>query len=199
MHIRKVPTPEEFNRIVESIWKEQSTPAQRRNVHPNLAMNYIRARYREVFKKKFPYRFHIGSGNRRTWAEYGTFTVNPDQGWHDINHDMSHWMERRLTGEAHSNQQLRFERDGAALICRRFLRDEPYVEPKEDSRCTGAACSQSGRQHQALGGKAEASGERTKEAEGEETLLRQGVSRTGLLASPFFFLYSRRGQLWSTV
>ena len=53
MHIRKVPTPEEFNRIVESIWKEQSTPAQRRNVHPNLAMNYIRARYREVFKKSF--------------------------------------------------------------------------------------------------------------------------------------------------
>ena len=40
-------------------------------------------------------------------------------------------MERRLTGEAHSNQQLRFERDGAALICRRFLRDEPYVEPKK--------------------------------------------------------------------
>jgi hypothetical protein len=59
------------------------------------------------------------------------FTVNPDQGWHDINHDMGHWLERRLTGEAHSNQQLRFERDGALLICRRFLRDEPYVEPKK--------------------------------------------------------------------
>lgn len=131
MHIRKVPTPEDYNRTVEKIWSEQSTVAQRRNVHPNLAMNYIRARYREVFKKKFPYRFHIGSGNRRTWATYGTFTVNPDQGWHDINHDMSHWLERRLTGDAHSNQQLRMERDGAALICRRFLRDEPYVEPKK--------------------------------------------------------------------
>ncbi len=131
MYIKKVPTPEDFNRVVESIWAEQSTSAQRRNVHPNLAMNYIRARYREVFKKKFPYRFHIGSGNRRTWADYGTFTVNPDQGWHDINHDMSHWLERRLSGDAHTNRQLRFERDGAALICRRFLRDKPYVEPKK--------------------------------------------------------------------
>ena len=173
--------------------------AQRRNVHPNLAMNYIRARYREVFKKKFPYRFHIGSGNRRTWAEYGTFTVNPDQGWHDINHDMSHWMERRFDwgGSFQPTAAVRAGRCSTHLSpvpARRTLR-----RAQEDSRCTGAACSQSGRQHQALGGKAEASGERTKEAEGEETLLRQGVSRTGLLASPFFFLYSRRGQLWSTV
>ena len=126
-----MPTAHDYNRVVEKIWNEQSTNAQRRNVHPNLAKNFIRAMYRQVMKKKFPYRFHIGSGNRRTWAEYGTFTVNPDQGWHDINHDMSHWLERRLSGSAHSDSQLRLEQDGAALICRRFLRDEPYVDPKK--------------------------------------------------------------------
>ncbi len=134
MYARKVPTPEEFDRIVESIWREQSTPEQRRNVHPNLAKNFIRAMYRQVMKKPFPYKIRIGSGNRRTWCRWGVFTVNPDQGWHDINHDMGHWLERQLTGDAHSNQQLRFERDGALLICRRFLRDEPYEKPKKSTR-----------------------------------------------------------------
>jgi len=126
-----MPTPAEYNRIVESIWKEGSTREQRLNVHPNLAMNFIRAFYREVMKKPFPYKLRIGTGNRRTWCRWGVFTVNPEQGWHDINHDMGHWLERQLSGGAHSDQQLRFERDGATLICRRFLRDEPYVEPKK--------------------------------------------------------------------
>jgi len=126
-----MPTPAEYNRIVESIWSEGSTPQQRRNVHPNLAMNFVRAFYRQIMKKPFPYELRIGTGNRRTWCKWGVFTVNPDQGWHDINHDMGHWLERQLTGDAHSDQQLRFERDGAALIVRKFLRDEPYVEPKK--------------------------------------------------------------------
>lgn len=126
-----MPAPNEYERIVESIWKEQSTRQQRRNVHPNLAMNFVRAFYRQVMKKPFPYELRIGTGNRRTWCRWGVFTVNPEQGWHDINHDMGHWLERQLSGGAHSDQQLRLERDGATLICRRFLRDEPYVEPKK--------------------------------------------------------------------
>ena len=60
------------------------------------------------------------------------FTVNPAQGWHDINHDMSHFIERRKTGGAHTDQHLRLERNGAALIVKRFLMDEPYVEPKKE-------------------------------------------------------------------
>ena len=127
-----MPTPSEYNRIVESIWKEGSTPEQRRNVHPNLAKNFIRAFYRQVMKKPFPYELRIGSGNRRTWCRWGVFTVNPNQGWHDINHDMGHWLERQMSGGAHTDQQLRLERDGAALIVRKFLRDEPYVDPKKE-------------------------------------------------------------------
>ena len=53
------------------------------------------------------------------------FTVNPDQGWHDINHDMGHFIERRKSGGAHTDQQLRLERNGANLIVRRFLETEP--------------------------------------------------------------------------
>ena len=129
-----MPTARDYNNVVEKIWDEQSTRHQRFNVHPNLAANYIRAFWKQVMKRKFPYKIRIGSGNRRTWRDSKGFTVNPDQGWHDINHDMSHFLERMITGEAHSDHHLRLERDGAKLICRRFLRDEPYEPPKKPER-----------------------------------------------------------------
>jgi hypothetical protein len=80
---------------------------------------------------KFPWRLRVGSGNRRTWLADFVFTVNPDQGWHDINHDMSHFIERRKHGGAHTDYHVRLEGAGARLIVRRFLRDEPYVDPKK--------------------------------------------------------------------
>ena len=80
---------------------------------------------------KLPWRLRVGSGNRRTWMNDYVFTVNPDQGWHDINHDMSHFIERRGSGGAHTDNQVRLEGAGARLIVRRFLRDEPYVDPKK--------------------------------------------------------------------
>ena len=125
-----MPTPSEYNRIVETIWNEGSTPAQRRNVHPNLAMNYVRAFWKQEVGSKFRWKIRIGTGNRRTWLHRGVFTVNPEQGWHDINHDLGHFIERRRSGGAHTDSQLRLERNGARLIVRKFLRDEPYVEPK---------------------------------------------------------------------
>ena len=129
-----MPTARDYNRVVEKIWDENSTLAQRNNVHPNLAMNYVRAFWKQEMGRKFPYKLRVGSGNRRTWRDSKGFTVNPDQGWHDINHDMSHYIERCKTGAAHSDQHLRLERNGAALICKRFLRDEPYEEPKKSTR-----------------------------------------------------------------
>lgn len=129
-----MPTARDYNNVVGKIWDENSTREQRFNVHPNLAMNYIRAFWKQVMGSKFPYDLRVGSGNRRTWCHGGVFTVNPDQGWHDINHDMSHYLERRITGDAHSDHHLRLERDGAKLICRRFLRDEPYEPPKAQVR-----------------------------------------------------------------
>ncbi|KPL28070.1 MAG: hypothetical protein AMJ72_05355 [Acidithiobacillales bacterium SM1_46] len=129
-----MPTARDYNNVVEKIWEENSTREQRLNVHPNLAMNYVRAFYKQVMGRKFPYKLRIGSGNRRTWRDSKGFTVNPEQGWHDINHDMSHFLERMITGKAHSDSHLRLERDGAALICRRFLRDEPYEPPKAKVR-----------------------------------------------------------------
>lgn len=136
-----MPTARDYNQVVEKIWDEQSTRQQRLNVHPNLAINYVRAMWKQEVGSKFRWKVRIGTGNRRTWLHSGVFTVNPEQGWHDINHDMSHFIERRKTGAAHSDQHLRLERNGAALICRRFLRDEPYVEkkPEKDMQAERAA------------------------------------------------------------
>ena len=126
-----MPTAKDYQLAVETIWQERSTKEQRRNVHPNLAMNYVRAFWKQEMGGKFPWKLRIGSGSRRTWLRSYVFTVNPDQGWHAINHDMSHFIEREKTGGAHTNQHVRLEAAGAALICRRFLRDEPYVEKKK--------------------------------------------------------------------
>ncbi len=126
-----MPTARDYELAVESVWNEKSTAAQRRNVHPNLAKSFVRAMWKQEMGGKLPWKLRIGSGNRRTWMNDFVFTVNPDQGWHDINHDMSHFIERRGSGRAHTDNQVRLESAGARLIVRRFLRDDPYVDPKK--------------------------------------------------------------------
>jgi hypothetical protein len=116
--------PSEYDRLVESIWKE-IPPEQMRNVWPTHAISYVRAMWKAETGRKMRWKVRIGTGNRRTWLQGGVFTVNPQQGWHDINHDMGHFIERRKTGGAHTNGQLNLERNGARLIVRRFLETKP--------------------------------------------------------------------------
>ena len=125
-----MPSAAEYDRIVEAIW-EEIPPEQMRNVWPTHAISYVRAMWKAETGRKFPWKIRIGSGNRDTWLRSGVFTVNPTQGWHDVNHDMSHFIERRTTGKAHSDSQLRRERNGAHLIVRRFLETEPPPEKKK--------------------------------------------------------------------
>ncbi len=124
-----MPTARDYNRVVEAIWKPVPHE-QMSNVWPNHAISYIRAMWKAEVGSKFRWKIRIGTGNRRTWLASGVFTVNPEQGWHDINHDMAHFIERRKTGGAHTDQHLRLERNGANLIVRRFLETEP--PPKKE-------------------------------------------------------------------
>ena len=119
-----MPTAREYTRVVEAIWKPIPFE-QMLNVWPTHAVSYVRAMWKAEMGTKFPWKIRIGTGNRRTWLHSGVFTVNPNQGWHDINHDMGHFIERRKSGGAHTDQQLRLERNGANLIVRRFLETEP--------------------------------------------------------------------------
>lgn len=125
-------TAEDYGRVMGKAWDGVSGK-QMRNVWPTHAKSYIRAFWKSQTGRKFPYKIRIGSGNRDTWLSSGVFTVNPDQGWHDINHDMSHFVHRRMTGKAHAGGHMSRERDGAALIRKRFLEEgPPPVKPKEN-------------------------------------------------------------------
>jgi len=141
-----MPTARDYELVVEKVWREGSTREQRLNVHPNLAINFVRALWKQEVGSKFRWKVRIGTGNRRTWLRSGVFTVNPEQGWHAINHDMSHFIEWRKTGGSHTNQHVRLEGAGARLIVRRFLRDEPYVDKKRerDHVADRAACVDNG-------------------------------------------------------
>lgn len=127
-------TANDYNRIMRKAW-DGVPNSQMFNVWSNHAESYCRAMYKKATGRKFPYKIRIGSGNRRTWVRSGVLTVNPDQGWHDINHDFTHWIERRTTGDAHSDNHLQLEREGAILIRRRFLTDgKPEEKPKPTTR-----------------------------------------------------------------
>jgi hypothetical protein len=102
---------------------------QMRNVWTNHAESYIRAFWKQEVGRKFPWKIRIGSGNRNTWLNGGVFTVNPDRGWHSINHDMSHFIHWKKTGLSHKGGHMSVERDGAELIRRRFLESGP--KPKK--------------------------------------------------------------------
>ena len=124
-----MPTARDYTRVVEAIWKPIPVE-QMLNVWPTHAASFVRAMWKAEMGTKFPWKIRIGTGNRRTWLHSGVFTVNPAQGWHDVNHDMGHFIERRMSGGAHTDSQLRLERNGANLIVRKFLETEP--PPKKE-------------------------------------------------------------------
>jgi hypothetical protein len=62
-----------------------------------------------------PKKFKLTSGNRYTWANAGTFMVNPDHqslsfgGWSAMVHDIAHWAARKLYREGHGPHECFIE------------------------------------------------------------------------------------------
>lgn len=117
-------TAKDYARVMGKAW-DGVPHEQMRNVWENHAKSYVRAFWKQEMGRPFPYKIRIGSGNRNTWLQGRVFTVNPNAGWHDINHDMSHFIHWRRTGLSHQGGHMSVERDGAALIRRRFLEEGP--------------------------------------------------------------------------
>lgn len=119
----------DYNRIMRKAW--DGVPAQQMsNVWKRHAASYVRAFWKSQVGRKFLWKIRFGTGNRRSWLRNGVFTVNPDQGWHDVNHDMSHFIEQRKGDGGHGDVHLERERLGAELIRKRFLEEgpEPVIE-----------------------------------------------------------------------
>lgn len=68
--------------------------------------------YRLAFKKPFTGKVKITSGNRYTYIRRGILYVNPDRGWWDVAHGMSHYASFRLYPgkKPHSHQHAHLER-----------------------------------------------------------------------------------------
>lgn len=70
------------------------------------ACKAVRRLWRKFLGAPCPYELRITSGNRTTWKSSSptvmrgrrvpTFNVNPEQGWRDLVHDLSHWFHRKL-------------------------------------------------------------------------------------------------------
>lgn len=83
------------------------------------------------FCKLAKHRLALTSGRRHTWYRYGTFYVNPDKGWHNLVHNISHWVERCRTGDAHSKTHARLElRLVKQVVKRGWLEGKLRRQPK---------------------------------------------------------------------
>lgn len=127
-------TANDYNRIMHKAW--QGVPVEQVfNVWENHAASYCRAMWKKATGRKLTAKIRFGTGNRYTWIRNGVLTINPSAGWKEINHDFTHCIERRTTGDAHSDTHLELERQGAELIKRKFLTEGPQPEkPKPTTR-----------------------------------------------------------------
>lgn len=120
-------TANDYNRIMHKAWQDVPNE-QLFNVWESHAASYCKAMWKKATGRKLTAKIRFGTGNRYTWIRRGVLTVNPSAGWKEINHDFTHCIERRTTGDAHSDKHLERERYGAEMIRKRFLMEGPQPE-----------------------------------------------------------------------
>lgn len=68
--------------------------------------------YRHVFKKKCLLPVKVTSGRNYSYIRSGTLRVNPDKGWDELVHELSHSFHRRLSdAKPHSYPHARLEKE----------------------------------------------------------------------------------------
>lgn len=62
------------------------------------AISAAKRLYRFIMKKRWTGQMKLTSGRRSSWVRWwrGTIIVNPQRGWHDLVHELSHDFHRRL-------------------------------------------------------------------------------------------------------
>ena len=100
------------------------------------AISAAKRLYRFGMGKAWKGSIRLTSGNRYTWIRYGTFTVNPDKGWHSLVHDISHLVHQRLHPKlsGHDWRHAHLERSMVALVVGKGwldgkLRRQPRPKP----------------------------------------------------------------------
>ena len=103
-----------YAKTVAATWPHPLLPA----LTPAEAISAAKRLYRFALGKKFSGKVIATSGNRRTWVRSGVLYVNPDQGWRNIVHDLSHYAHRRLhpSEDPHGWHHARLEAAMAAKV-----------------------------------------------------------------------------------
>jgi hypothetical protein len=117
---------------VNGQWPEGTRDGRDLKPTPKEALAAAKRLYRVGFKRHFRGKMKLTSGNRRTWIRSGVFYVNPDLGagtidyrsrggviidrgsgggWHELVHDISHYVTRRLYGDAHGFRHAFIEKE----------------------------------------------------------------------------------------
>ena len=120
-------TANDYNRIMHKAWQDVPNE-QLFNVWESHAASYCKAMWKKATGRKLTAKIRFGTGNRYTWIRGRVLTINPSSGWKEINHDFTHCIERRTTGDSHSDKHLERERQGAEMIRSRFLTEDPQPE-----------------------------------------------------------------------
>jgi hypothetical protein len=102
--VNTTPTQKRYF-AVNTTWP-RSTPVLTADEAVKAAKRLLRFALKRTFEVK------VTSGNRHTWVRYGILYVNPENGWHDLVHDLSHFAHQRLhPGERpHSRRHASLER-----------------------------------------------------------------------------------------
>lgn len=125
---------QDYIRIVRSAWDGVS-----RSDDHTLTLEHGRryaASYwkRHTGKRRVPWlSVKQTSGNRYSWVKGNELSINVGNGWEELNHAFSHFVNRWLGHKPHGDRHLELERDGALMIRERYLPITvalPVVEPK---------------------------------------------------------------------
>lgn len=122
------PMPERRSRYAEIDLHKRDAPIWPAVVPPLTApeaSRAVRRLYRWALGRTFAGRVEITSGNRYSYERRGVFYVNPDKGWRELAHDLSHYFFAVANPEErpHSKFHARFEAKLVREIVRRGYLD----------------------------------------------------------------------------
>lgn len=119
-------TRKEWYRRVNESWPDIVPPLTGEE-----AVRAAKRLYRFVTKRTWQGDVRVSSGNRRVkvseWR--GVIVVNPEQGWRDMVHEMSHWLERYAGTHGHNAEHARLEMRMIKEVVRRGWLDGKLKTP----------------------------------------------------------------------
>lgn len=103
-----MPERNEWNRLINNKW-----PANMPKPTAQEAVAGAKRLYKRGLGRPWTGKVKVTSGRRDTWIRRGTLYVNPEQGWPEIVHLLSHWCHyRKHPGDRpHSYRALEMEKD----------------------------------------------------------------------------------------